>query len=73
MTCKFGAQTQDGSNYSSSRTTNSSIGATRRSLMFKEAEMKKVIKSKFGATMEAKHKNGKYYILTRLERLRQRD
>jgi len=37
--------------------------------MFKEAKMKKVIKSNYGATMDPRLKNGKLFISTNLMQL----
>jgi hypothetical protein len=58
MTCKSGAQTQDGSKFSSTRTTNSSTGKTVRYLMSQEPRMLKDKQSKFLVTTVEKANSG---------------
>ena len=73
MTCKSGAPTQDGSKYSDMITNNSSTGQTTRYLMSRVQRMKKEPQLEFMETMERITKNGKFFMLTRLLRLRPRD
>jgi len=73
MTCRSGAPTQDGSNFSNTTTANSLTGLTAKSLMLKVERTLKVKQLEFGATIEESINNGKSFILTRLPRLRPRD
>jgi len=66
-TCKSGALTLDGSNSSSMRRNNSSIGPTRRLLMFIQEEMKKEDKLSFGVTTERQTRDGLLSILIKLK------
>jgi hypothetical protein len=58
MTSKSGAPTPDGGNYSGTRTDNSSIGPTRKYLTSQDLEMKKWLRSKFGATTDPMPRDG---------------
>ena len=62
MTCKSGLPTQDGSRYSSTRTTNSSTGNPAKSLTSREVRMRKAMLLVFGVTMEASINNGMLFI-----------
>jgi hypothetical protein len=57
--CKSGAPTQDGSKYSSMRTSNSSIGRAAKSLMSLVLRMKRDKKSECSVTTEVNTNNGK--------------
>jgi len=63
MTCKSGAQTQDGSKSSSIKATNSSTGPTARSLMLEEGKTLKETQCKFGATTAPRLRDGMLCIL----------
>ena len=58
-TCKSGAPTLDGSNYSDSKEDSLSTQLTTRSLMLKEERMKKVKPLECGAITEESTNNGK--------------
>jgi uncharacterized membrane protein YjjP (DUF1212 family) len=72
-TCKSGAQTLDGSKYSSMKTTNSLIGRIAKYLMLEVPRMKKVKQSKSRVTMVVKAKDGELSILTKLVQSNLRD
>lgn len=73
MTCKYGALTQDGGKFSSTRTTNSSTGRATRSLMSNQARTKKGKPLKLGVTVEVKDNNGKLCILIKQRLIKLRD
>ena len=72
-TCRSGAPTLDGSNSSSTKRVNSSIGPTIRFLMSLQAKMKKVKQLVSKTTLARATRNGEFYILTKLPRLKPRD
>jgi hypothetical protein len=72
-TCKSGAPTLDGSKSLSMMMANSLTGLTTRDLMLEEVKTLKEIQLVSGVTMEVQLKNGKFFILTKQLRPRQRD
>jgi hypothetical protein len=68
-TCISGAQTLDGSRFSNSRTVNSSIGLTIRSLMFQTQKMLKDKKLESKTILEEAIKDGQLFILIKLKRI----
>jgi hypothetical protein len=73
MTCKSGALTDNGSNYSSMRTTSSLTGETIKLSMFKMVKMLKDKKFVSGPITEAEHNNGELFILTQQKKTGLRD
>ena len=74
-TCKSGAPTLDGSNYSSMspRKNNSSTGQMAKHLMSMVERMKKEDKLSFGASIMELTRDGEYFILTKLKKFNPRD
>jgi hypothetical protein len=73
MICKSGAPIQDGSKCSNMRRVNSSTGQTTRFLMLDRAKMKKDKLLVYGATTVELINNGKFCMLIKPQRLKQRD
>ena len=72
-TCKSGAPTQDGSKYSSMKRANSSTGLTAKFLMSHHPKMKKDKLLVLQVIPVRTTRNGEFFILTKLLRLKQRD
>jgi hypothetical protein len=73
MTCKSGAPTLDGSKFSNTRRTNSSIGRVERDLTLKAARILKVTQLEFGVTITAKPNNGKLSILIKIKESKRKE